>query len=259
MLRGSADAEGCADGEGCADAEGAPSGSRLPLVVPTALCDRGGALHRALRMYKDAPAVQARHDYAELLAVGLGRFLAVHWECLRLSVGAFDAVATVPSSWRWGRSSCDKVRTSPVDGIVGRVRALSSLPRLDLGTGAAQVGHLRPDPAAFVVGSPVEYGARVLLVDDVWTTGAHALSAASAVNRAGGRVAAIVVVARVVNRSASIDNERWWREAWAGAQRSQRGRGPRRPCGLPACRALTDPSSEADGLAGAPASDARSK
>jgi hypothetical protein len=57
------------------------------------------------------------------------------------------------------------------------------------------------DPGRFAV-APVP-GARVLLVDDTWTTGASAQSAAMALRRAGARSVATVVLGRHVSRAAA--------------------------------------------------------
>ena len=56
------------------------------------------------------------------------------------------------------------------------------------------------DPVRFAA-SPVPDG-RVLLVDDTWTTGASAQSAAMALRRAGARSVVTVVIGRHVGRAA---------------------------------------------------------
>ena len=53
-------------------------------------------------------------------------------------------------------------------------------------------------------------GRRLVVVDDTWVTGARARSAATALARAGARVAGIVVVGRAVDPGASTRVAAWW-------------------------------------------------
>ena len=64
--------------------------------------------------------------------------------------------------------------------------------------GSVEVGHNVASDEGFAVTAPLE-GERVLLVDDTFTSGARAQSAASAIKAGGGEVAAIVTVGRVIN------------------------------------------------------------
>ncbi|HEX4244408.1 MAG TPA: phosphoribosyltransferase, partial [Acidimicrobiales bacterium] len=68
------------------------------------------------------------------------------------------------------------------------------------GTGA--LGHLRPSRSGFVIHPLVDPAGlrrrRVLVVDDSYTTGSRAQSAAAALRLAGMRVGAILVLGRVV-------------------------------------------------------------
>jgi len=54
-------------------------------------------------------------------------------------------------------------------------------------------------PEKFVVTAPIE-GRSVLLIDDTWTTGASAQSAAAALKAAGASATAAVVIGRHLNR-----------------------------------------------------------
>jgi len=74
------------------------------------------------------------------------------------------------------------------------------------------VDHARPDQRAFTVVGSVA-ARRILLVDDTWTTGARAESAASALAGAGAVVVGIVVIGRVVEPRAGLRRRRAWREA----------------------------------------------
>jgi hypothetical protein len=64
------------------------------------------------------------------------------------------------------------------------------LGRADLPEGWPPVAHMRPDPAAFTVPPSAQAalrGARTLLLDDTYVSGARAQSAAAALGRAGAR------------------------------------------------------------------------
>jgi hypothetical protein len=78
--------------------------------------------------------------------------------------------------------------------------------------GPVQVGHRRADDLGFLVDADVD-GARILLVDDTLTTGARVQSAASALQLAGGRVVATVVVGRVIRPEWSRESAALWRAA----------------------------------------------
>ncbi len=64
---------------------------------------------------------------------------------------------------------------------------------------AAHLGFRRPNPQGYAVTDAVRHGMRLLVADDVYTTGARANSAASALRAAGAHVAGLLVLARRVN------------------------------------------------------------
>lgn len=204
---------------------------RWPLVVPVALFAVGSSLHRALRRYKDAPVAEARRHHAGRLAALVASFLGRHGACLEAAAGPFEALAIVPSG---GRRPPDAPvpdgGNRPLEALVGRVAALNGLPRVTLRRGPRPVAHLAPDADAVEVAGPLRPGARVLLVDDTWTTGAHVLSAVLALRRAGAIVPAVLVVGRCVDPGASARVARWWRDTVDSAARSGDG------CGLDRCR-----------------------
>jgi hypothetical protein len=153
-------------------------------------------LHHVLASYKRSAGAAARRHRLELAAV-LWRYLEHHEPCLARAAAAsrFELIVTVASSDS-GRDD-----DHPLHRIVGELVAPTRRRHRRL---------LRPtgDP----VSEPHEFsdsryearrrlnGESVLLVDDTWTTGANAQSAAAALKAAGaGRVAALVV-GRHVNR-----------------------------------------------------------
>ena len=77
--------------------------------------------------------------------------------------------------------------------VLRRVRDTPSQTALSVAARAANVAH------AFAVGAPAHVAGRtVLLVDDVWTSGATARAAATALRRAGAAAVDVVTIARVL-------------------------------------------------------------
>jgi hypothetical protein len=167
----------------------------LDLVVPISYSVAHEPLHLALVAYKRAEGPYARVAAAQLAAV-LGRFLFGHERCLgdALGGGGFDLVTTVPSS--------DRARDEdhPLRWIVGELVESTRGRHARLLVRSADSHHGRVfDPDRFEPTRSLA-GERVLLIDDTWTTGANAHSAACALKRAGASTVAAVVIGRHVNR-----------------------------------------------------------
>lgn len=79
--------------------------------------------------------------------------------------------------------------------------------------GTIAVGHNSANDAGYRVTRHLS-GERVLLVDDTYTSGARAQSAASALSIAGAHVVAIVPVGRVINPAAEHVTT-WWNDRQA--------------------------------------------
>lgn len=167
----------------------------LDALAPISYSVAREQLHHALASYKRLEGEVARRLAAELAAV-LWRFLAEHERCVARAAGTsgFELVTTVPS----GDAGRDEEH--PLRRIVGELVG----PTRDRHDRILRRSEIEIDPRAF---SPAKYvparslhGQSVLLVDDTWTTGANAQSAASALKGAGaGRVGA-VVIGRHLNR-----------------------------------------------------------
>jgi predicted amidophosphoribosyltransferase len=181
----------------------------LALVVPISLYQTPGQLWKVLRDYKDGRTASQRTRFTLQVAATIGRFLSGHWRCIAGTEGnPWDLIVTVPSSS--GRAGIHPLR-----------RALQLLPptysdhEADLlrpGTVAAR--HNQADDDAFTVRGSVD-GARILLVDDTYTTGARLQSAASALGQAGAELVAAVVVGRVVRADDSAATKALWEAAKA--------------------------------------------
>ncbi len=197
----------------------------LDAIAPISYSVAREQLHHALASYKRLDGDVARRLGASLAAI-LWRFLAEHERCLACAAGtdAFELVTTVPS----GDRARDELH--PLRWIVGdlvaptRTRHERLLRRSDV---EAQPRAF--SPGRFVATRPLQ-GSSVLLIDDTWTTGASAQSAAATLRAAGAGPIAAVVIGRHLNRE--------WHE------NDRRIRGIARPfdwstCGL--CAAPTAP------------------
>lgn len=168
------------------------------VVVPVALAVKREQLAHELWHYKyDVdPSVRAR--LSTRLAAVLWRFLGEHEEHIAetVDVSEFDIVTTVPGTReREGEHPLERIAGTIVGQTRGRFETL-----LTRGPGAGTAPHtltadryratraLRDDPA-------------VLLIDDTWTTGGNAQSAALALRAAGAATVAVVVIGRHFDRS----------------------------------------------------------
>lgn len=174
----------------------------LDAAVPISYSVAGERLHRALFGYKRLPAPLSGRLRFELATL-LRRFLELHERCVAhaAGTGAFALVTTVPSGER------HRDDEHPLRGIV--TAALGSFARRHqrlLRRSAFESGTREYDFLKYLAVRPLD-GEPVLLIDDTWTTGASAQSAAAALKAAGaGRVAAIAI-GRHLNREWH-DNDR---------------------------------------------------
>jgi len=169
--------------------------SVLDAIVPVSYSVAREQLHHALASYKRLDGDVARRLGASLAAI-LWRFLAEHEACLARTAGTdrFELVTIVPSG--------DRLRDEhhPLRWIVGelvgptRERHARLLRRSE-----AEVPPRSFSPEKFVATGPVG-GRSVLLIDDTWTTGTNAQSAAATLKAAGAGRTAAVVIGRHLNR-----------------------------------------------------------
>ncbi len=167
----------------------------LDAVCPISYSVAREQLHHALRGYKRLSGEVARRFTVELAAV-LWRFLAIHERCVAAAAGVsgFDLVTTVPSGDR------ERDQHHPLRSIVGELVAPTRErhERLLQRSGVAVPGReFRADKYEAL--RSLE-GTSVLLIDDTWTTGANAQSAAAALKSAGAARIGAVVIGRHLNR-----------------------------------------------------------
>lgn len=118
-----------------------------------------------------------------------GRFLLEHGQALALRLGGLDGIVVVPST--------DRVLPHPFSRVLASLDLdVPLLPWLVRGPG--NLGFRRPVPDGYVASASAE-PARVLIADDVYTTGARANSAGHALRAAGVTVAGVLILARRVN------------------------------------------------------------
>lgn len=131
----------------------------------------------------------------------LGRLLIEHGDKFEVH-GPLDGIVVVPSTARVGIHPLERlIETLDLD--------VASLPILERGDG--DLGFRRPHPAGY---QALELPpARVLLLDDVYTTGSRLNSAAVALTRAGHEVAGALVIARRVNPDYSDEAANLWADA----------------------------------------------
>jgi len=167
----------------------------LSAVVPISYSVCGGQLHHALVGYKRFSGQIARRLTVELAAV-LWRFLSLHERCVAAAahVSGFDLVTTVPSGVRERDDQHPLCRV--VGDLVGptRQRYRRLLRRSLAPVPPRQVSADKFEPLTRLRGE------RVLLIDDTWTTGASARSAAVALRGAGAGPIGAVVIGRYLNR-----------------------------------------------------------
>lgn len=165
---------------------------RLDAVLPISWSVAGGALHRTLRGYKDDPVDAVRVESAAGIAAVLERFLREHERCTAVAAGveAFTVVTTVPARAERGHE--------PLLAVVADCASVAGRLRVALVAAGGRGEPRRYRAGRFRAAGSLS-GASVLLIDDTWTSGASAQSAAHALKRGGARAVALVVVGRHVN------------------------------------------------------------
>jgi predicted amidophosphoribosyltransferase len=167
----------------------------LDAMLPVSYSVAHEQLHHALASYKRLTGELARRLALQLAAV-LWRFLGLHERCVARAAGlrAFELVVTVPSADR-RRDDRHPLRWI-VSELVGPTRERHQ--RL-LRRSRVEVAPRTFSPERFDVEAPLG-GESVLLIDDTWTTGSSAQSAAAALKAIGAGQVATVVIGRHVHR-----------------------------------------------------------
>jgi predicted amidophosphoribosyltransferase len=166
----------------------------LDVMVPITYSEHLGQMHLALRNYKDANSTAIRrHDAIRLSAI-LWRFLRDHESCVARAAGVdgFDLVTIVPSS------KPERDKHSAFAELTGWIEPIKErLQRTLEPTGEVEGREFDSSRYRAIVDLS---GKSALLLDDTWTSGGHAQSAAHALTEAGAQKVALVVIGRHVRR-----------------------------------------------------------
>jgi predicted amidophosphoribosyltransferase len=167
----------------------------LDAFSPISYSIAGEQLHHALASYKRLTGGVAERLLAELAAV-LWRHLDAHECCVAAAarVERFELVTAVPSAQQ------ERGANTPLQRILALIEPLADrheplLRRSGCGCQPHFFDLRRYLPLRAL------HGESVLLIDDTWTTGANAQSAAAALKRAGAGKVAAVVIGRYVTRN----------------------------------------------------------
>jgi hypothetical protein len=136
---------------------------------------------------------EARERMSVGLAAVLWKWLEAHEECLttQLRIDRFDVTTSVPSTSGRKNHPLKDVVADIVSGTEERYEDLLTLARADLAP--------REDAADRFRATRSLRGARVLVIDDTWTTGTKAHSASAALKAAGAGTVAVVAIGRWFN------------------------------------------------------------
>lgn len=183
---------------------------REPLALSViSLYRKPSRLRDVLTRYKGRDDKDDPFDPACVGAVRslLGRYLLDHGDRLAETSGGFDAIVVVPST--------DRPPPHPLEALVDSLDLdVPRWPMLVRGTG--ELGFRRPSRDGYQVVMAHE-PARILLLDDVYTTGSRLNSAASALSRDGHETVAALVLARRINVGYATEALRLWSMATAEA------------------------------------------
>jgi hypothetical protein len=171
----------------------------LAAVAPISYSVGGEWLHHLIVSYKRDADPSVPDAMAAIARICAG-FLCDHERCVAEAAGVaeFDVVTTVPS----GAPLRDLHH--PLRRIAGELvaPARDRYERLLVRSETPAIPRVF-DPGRYSVTRKLD-GEDVLLIDDMWTSGASAESAAAALHAAGAGAVAVVVIARHLNRG--------WRE-----------------------------------------------
>jgi hypothetical protein len=157
-------------------------------VLPISLYRKPSQLRDWLTYYKPNEE-RFEPEYGRILRAIVYAAWIYASDALWAVTGGWDHVVVVPSSGA-------RAGPHPLEIELRRLNCFVVSQLLRRGSGG--LGHREPSAAGYEVVADV-LGRRVLVVDDVYTTGARSQSAASALATAGAKVCGILVVGRRIN------------------------------------------------------------
>lgn len=182
--------------------------NREPLTVSViSLYRKPSRLRDVLTRYKGRDDEEDLLDPAcvPIVRAMLGRYLLLHGDHLHDVCGEIDGIVVVPST--------DRDPPHPLEGVIDSL--VLPLPRWRmLARGTGELGFRKPNRNGYRI--VMEHTpARILLVDDVYTTGSRLNSAASALSHNGHETVAAVVLARRINVDYAAEASQLWTRATA--------------------------------------------
>lgn len=163
-------------------------------IIPISSALKPGPWYGRLREYKIT-----RPEYMSTLAAVAHLYVQTHAEAIAgLLGGTPTAIAAVPSTRGWQPTE------QPLYRALDRSSVLRTKLRVLQKHDGSAVGRREYKPAAFPVAASLR-GERVILVEDLWVTGAKAVSAAGALMAARASVV-LVVIGREVNSTYTDDD-----------------------------------------------------
>lgn len=192
--------------ENCLEVRSALDREPLALSV-ISLYRRPSPLRDFLTRYKGRDDDEDPFDPAcvQIVRSMLGRYLIDHGDSLVEMSGGIDAIAVVPST--------DRTPPHPLEDLVDSLDL--DLPRWPmLARGKGELGFRNPNRDGYQVVMAHE-PARILLIDDVYTTGSRLNSAATALDRHGHEAVAALVLARRINTDYAAEARQLWAAATA--------------------------------------------
>ena len=160
------------------------------LIAPLIYGIEGEQSHYLVRHYKDDPDAAVRRRLSLVVNRLLFLGIVLHQRCIERRAGApVDRRLTVPSlSGRPG--------VHPFVGMAARTRATGTTPVL-MPSATASAARTVSGSHFDLVGSQTDLtGEHVLILDDTWTTGSRAQSAAMTLRRYGAKHVSVLVISR---------------------------------------------------------------
>lgn len=161
------------------------------VVAPLMYAVAGTPAATLLRDYKDHPLRTRRTQGARVVGELVEAALSRHSTCIAASVGEPISIRTVVPSLTF------RPQVHPLTQLL---RDVGVDVRDVMVAGSTATCHRIVQPDKFeVTRREVIRGGHVLLLDDVWTTGSNAQSAALALRRAGAKAVSVLVIGRWIN------------------------------------------------------------